>query len=40
MVVGRRGQPKNRVNVLSTLIWERKDAVWRLLCRHATRLAE
>lgn len=38
MSVGRRGEPKSEVPLLSTLIWIVEDGRWRLLRRHATRL--
>lgn len=40
MLVSERGKVKNRVPLLSTLVWIRGDGGWRLLRRHATRLAE
>lgn len=38
MLVSQRGNVKNRVPLLSTLVWIRDDDRWRLLRRHATRL--
>jgi ketosteroid isomerase-like protein len=38
MSVGRRGEPKTVVPLLSTLVWIVEDGRWRLWRRHATRL--
>lgn len=38
MSVGRRGEPKALVPLLSTLVWIKEDGRWRLWRRHATRL--
>jgi hypothetical protein len=38
MSVGRRGDAKLTVPLLSTLIWVMEDGHWRLWRRHATRL--
>lgn len=40
MSVGRRGEPKNVVPLLSTLVWIVEDGRWRLWRRHATRIPE
>jgi ketosteroid isomerase-like protein len=39
MLVGARGQPKSRTNLLVTLVWKREAGSWRLWRRHATRIA-
>ena len=38
MMVGKRGEPKAAVPLISTLVWIREGCKWRLRCRHATRL--
>lgn len=38
MSVGRRGDPKALVPLISTLVWMRSGERWCLLRRHATRL--
>jgi hypothetical protein len=40
MSVARRGERKSVFPLLSTLVWVREGEEWRLLHRHATRLAD
>ncbi len=36
---GPRGQPRSPVKLITTLVWLRQDAGWRMAIRHATRLS-
>jgi ketosteroid isomerase-like protein len=39
MLVGARDQPKELINLLSTLLWKCEPDGWRLWQRHATRIS-
>jgi ketosteroid isomerase-like protein len=38
MAVGKRGMPKDTLDLLFVLVWVRKTDRWRLAIRHATRM--